>query len=174
MRYRRGPLTLYACWLVVAVAGCVAKGGGAAENAPLTVTVLQTGRQCAASGNDWRGTWITSPEVLREWMAACRSNIIVPRQDNVPDVDFSRFGVLAVEMGRRNTAGYGFDAAGVAGYLAGRTAVVAVNCYQPTPGAVTAQVITGPWILIQMPLAGYDGIRVTDQDARPLMEIERP
>jgi len=174
MSRRRRCLTLCACWMVFAAAGCMTMKSGATGNGPLAVTVLQMGRQCAASGNDWRGTWITSPEALREWMTTCRSNIVETRRDIVPDVDFSRFGVLAVEMGWRSSAGYGFDATGVKGYMTGGTVTVAVDCYKPGPGAMTAQVITSPWILIQLPLAGYVNIRVVDKDARPLIEIGRP
>jgi len=174
MRFQGYCLILLLCWLALASTGCISAAGGAHGDLPLPVTVLQTGRQCSASGNEWRGTWLTSPEALREWMAACRSNIVAPRRDYVPGVDFSRFGVLAVEMGMRNSAGYGFDTAGVAGYTAGRMVTVTVNCHQPAPGAITAQVITSPFILIQIPMDDYDGIRVLDRDARPLVEIGCP
>lgn len=176
MRFRECCFILFACWLVFASAGCAATGSSSAAGyGLLPVTVLQAGRQCATSGNAWRATWIASPDALREWVAACRSNVIRPRQDDVLAVDFSRFGVLAVEMGRRSSAGYGFDTAGVQGRVAGRVATVTVDCYRPDPGAITAQVITSPWILIQMPMGGYDGIRVVEKkDARLLIEIGRP
>lgn len=163
------------CLLALAAFGCVATGGGTVGDGSLPVTVLRTGQHCQSDTEGWRATWIASPEALREWVSACRSNVIEPLQGNMPSVDFERFGVLAVEMGWRNTAGYGFDAAGVEGEVAGRTATVAVKYHRPDPGAVTAQVITSPWMLVQMPLAGYDSIRVVDQqDARPLLQIERP
>lgn len=174
MRFRRGCSILSVCWLALAAAGCMAGKNGLAGEGPLPVTVLNTGRQCAASGEGWRAVWIASSEALREWSAECRANVIQTAPVDVPEVDFSRFAVLAVEMGRQSSAGYGFDADGVKGHVAGRTATVAVESYRPGPGAMTAQVITSPWILIQLPLGRYDAIRVVDKDARLLVQIERP
>lgn len=104
-------------------------------------------------------------------VSACSSHRIGAPSSTAPDVDFSRFGVLAVQMGQRPTAGYGFDVDGIRARASGRKATVELAHHGPAEGRMTAQVLTSPWILIQMPLGGYATIRVVDPEGRLLCDV---
>lgn len=147
---------------------------GQARETPLAATVLAAGRQCQPPPEGWRATWVSSFEGLRELSDRCRSHLMGAGSSSLPEVDFARFGVLAVEMGRRPSAGYGFDTDQVTAQAAGGTATVSITHFKPSPGAMTAQVITSPWILIQLPLADFHEIRVVDQAGTALVRIKRP
>jgi hypothetical protein len=89
-------------------------------------------------------------------------------------VDFDRFCVLAVEMGRKPSAGYEFDTQNISAQAVGDIATITLPHVQPPPGAITAQVMTAPWILIKLPAEGFHAIRVVDQSSALLTQIELP
>lgn len=160
--------------LAVVLSASVAMPMGQVRETPLAVMVLAAGRQCQPPPEGWRATWISSFEGLREMSDRCRSHLIGSGSSSLPDVDFTHFGVLAVEMGQRPSAGYGFDTQHVTAQAAGGIATVSLTHFKPSPGAMTAQVITSPWILIQLPLADFHEIRVVDQAGAALARIKRP
>jgi hypothetical protein len=82
--------------------------------------------------------------------------------------------VLAVEMGERPTTGYGFDTKTVTAYRAGDTAVIKLAYHQPEPGAVTAQMMTSPCILLRLPLESFCLVQVLDRNGRMLTQIAPP
>jgi hypothetical protein len=67
-----------------------------------------------------------------------------------PPVDLSKEMVVAVFLGSRNTGGYAVDVVSVGREASG---VVMVRYRERTPprGAVTAQVITAPYVIIAIP-----------------------
>jgi hypothetical protein len=79
-----------------------------------------------------------------------------------PAVDFPREGVLAVSMGQKRTAGYGLALAEPEVAIADGTATVVVRFDEPPPGAIVAQVLTSPCLLVRVPRAGIREIRVVD------------
>jgi hypothetical protein len=162
------------CWLVIGMAACAApRNVGMARETTLTTAVLNTGRHCASAPEGWKATWISSHRALRAKIAQCGANRI-GAADNVPEIDYTRHGVLVVEMGNRRTGGYGFDTEKVTVQVTGRTATVKLGIYQPAPGAPVTQALTAPWVMIQMPLGEYRSIRVVNQNALLLTEIELP
>ena len=166
---------LLACCLGVGMAACTASGSGDAgrETVP-PVTVLHTGSYCAPASDGWNAAWISSPRDLRGKIAQCGANRVGAAAGDVPEIDYSRYGVLVVEMGRRRSGGYGFDNEKLAVRVAGRTATVELGIRQPAAGMPVTQALTAPWVMIQMPLGKYRNIRVIDQHARFLTEIELP
>jgi hypothetical protein len=107
-------------------------------------------------------------------MEKCRSHRIGAVSDNLPDVDFDRFCVLAVEMGRRPSSGFGFKADEVTAKRVGKTVTVTLPHARPAPGLMAAQVMTSPWILIRVPLGKFSEIKVVDQDGVLLAQAQRP
>jgi hypothetical protein len=66
-----------------------------------------------------------------------------------PAVDFAKETVVAIFLGTRNTAGYTVDIAGVE-----RTPAAVIVHYrerQPAPDAVTAQMLTFPFVIAAIP-----------------------
>jgi hypothetical protein len=72
----------------------------------------------------------------------------------MPAVDFAREAVAAVFLGTRSTGGFGVEIVG-AGQKAGAF-VVQYRETKPGPGAITAQVITSPFLLVAMPKVDGD------------------
>jgi PrcB C-terminal len=106
----------------------------------ITFTTLAQGAQ---SG-------ITEPRqvVVRtsaEWQALWKEH----DSQAAPTVDFSRSIVVGVFLGTRPTAGYGVTIASIGAKPGG--AIVEYLERRPTPGRMTAQVITSPFILVTVP-----------------------
>lgn len=68
-----------------------------------------------------------------------------------PPVDFAREMVVGVFLGSRPTAGYGVDITGTR--QDGDAVVVEYRVTAPPPDAITAQVITSPYVLVALPAA---------------------
>ncbi len=149
--------------VVVLMTACKATPVGMERAAPLAVTVLHSARQCFPAPPGWTLSWVSNQRDYRALCNRCRGGFVGSLVDAAP-VDFSREGVLVVEMGRRPTTGYGFDAAGVSAAVSGQTAVVQVRVVTPAPGGVSAQMVTAPCLLLRMPRKGYKNIRVVDSE----------
>ena len=159
---------------MLAFSACLETSDPPAGKTPLSVEVLAAGGQCFPAPESWTAAWISSPEQLRETVNRCRADRIGGVAEKVPSVDFGRFGVLAVEMGRKRSAGYGFETGEVTAFAENGTATVILTCRQPASGAVTAQVMTAPWILVRMPSGAYRDIRIMDRNGRALTRISLP
>lgn len=171
MKCRSGLSYISVCWLIFAMSACMAAGGHSSKSA-LPVEVLISGRQCLPAPKSWTATWIASPDQFRGMISRCHANRFGSLPKPVPSIDFERFGVLVVEMGQQRSAGYGFEAEGVSASVENQTAIVRLECRRPPPGAITAQMLTSPWIMIRLPAGSYGNIRVVDQDSRFLARIE--
>jgi hypothetical protein len=66
-----------------------------------------------------------------------------------PKVDFSSTMVVGVFLGSRPQSGYGVQISRA--YTEGGNLVVEYVVRKPEPGAMTAQVVTAPYILVQVP-----------------------
>ena len=174
MRYSFFSAMLAYC-LVVGIAACAApRNDETTREIALPATVLRTGQYCTPASDGWKSTWISSPQSLRAKIAQCSANRVGIAAGNVPEIDYTRHGVLVVEMGRRRSGGYGFDPEGVTGWVTGRTATVELGIRQPAEGARVTQALTAPWVMIQMPRGEYRNIEVVNQHAQLLTKIELP
>jgi hypothetical protein len=171
---KRLMVSLIAFSLIVIASSGEAFAGGQFREIPMEVTVIAEGGQCEPTSDGWRATWIASSDALEAAMKRCRSHRIGAPSDNLPHVDFNRFGVLAVEMGRRSSAGYGFETDKMTARRTGKTVTVTLPYMQPAPDAMTAMVMTAPWILIRIPLESFNEIRVVDQAGALLDRIDLP
>lgn len=162
------------CCLMIVVAACVASTGGQPGKAPLSVETILTSQICLPSADSWTVTWISSQDEFQKMFARARSNRIGGPSQGPPSIDFASNGVLAVEMGEKPTAGYGFDTDALTVSITEDTAVVKLPHRQPVPGTATAQMVTSPCILLQLSKGGYRSIRVVDQNGRTLSEVTVP
>ena len=86
-----------------------------------------------------------------EWAALWRLH--AGDQAPPPKVDFTTRMVVAVFLGSRPSAGYAVEVSGTK--TAGKTLIVEWSERRPTPGNVSAQVITSPSHLVSIPK--FDG-----------------
>jgi protease stability complex PrcB-like protein len=106
----------------------------------ITFTTLAQGAQSGIA--EPRQVVVRTPA---EWQALWKEHGSKP----APEVDFSRSAVVGVFLGTRPTAGYGVTITSI-GAKAG-VATVEYLERRPTPGRMTAQVITSPFILVTVP-----------------------
>ncbi len=149
--------------LMVAVAACAASRKATPTEIPLLVEPILSSQICLPAAKNWTATWISSQDSLRQMMSRVLSHRIGGISHKVPPIDFSSYGILAVEMGEQRTAGYGFDSKAVSAYMTGTIAVVKLVWHRPDPGSHTAQLMTSPCILLRLPKKSYNTIRVIDK-----------
>jgi len=75
----------------------------------------------------------------------------------MPAIDFSKESVVAVFMGSRNTAGYSVTI--LSTIEGGGALVVKYRETRPTPGGVTAQVLTFPYHIVAIPKVTATNVR---------------
>lgn len=87
-----------------------------------------------------------------EWAALWRVHGMARER---PKIDFTREMVVGVFIGSRPTAGFGVDIVGVAEESGGSPSdprfVVRYREKTPGPDAITAQVLTSPYVLVSVP-----------------------
>jgi hypothetical protein len=101
-------------------------------------------------------SWVDSPRqaVARtpdEWARLYKAHA---PDKQPPAVDFSKEMVLAVFLGSRPTAGYGVEIIGTK--EANGALTVQYRQTRPPPGAITAQVITMPYVMVAVPARAGD------------------
>jgi hypothetical protein len=162
-----------AAWMTLMAV--LALGAGCAQpepdqNATLPVRSLYGDGQC---GGLERPTvvWIADAETWRSWHGRITSaRLPAPAP---PAVDFSREGVLLLAMGSRSTAGYALSLAEESATVRDGVLTVRVDWREPPSGALLAQVMTSPCLLVKMPAASFERIRVVDQQGRLRLEGAR-
>lgn len=146
-----GSLALAAVLLAVAC--------GAHRHGVVKTAVVRASAQCGGEADGPSARWIATEGGLR---AALGSGGAFGAERASPAVDFSKEGVLAVFMGQRRTAGHGLALHEPDVAVADRVATVVVRFEEPQPGAMVAQVLTSPCLLLRFPKAGIREVRVVD------------
>ncbi|MFO7642228.1 MAG: protease complex subunit PrcB family protein [Candidatus Competibacteraceae bacterium] len=146
-------------------AGCAQPEPGA--NATLPVQSSYSDSQCVGLERP-TVMWIADAETWRSWYGRITSTRLPAPPP--PAVDFSREGVLLLAMGSRSTAGYGLSLAEGAATVRDGVLTVRVDWGEPPPGALLAQVMTSPCLLVKMPAASFERIRVVDQQGQVRLE----
>jgi hypothetical protein len=123
----------------------------------VTATVVRTSTQCGGEASGPSARWIGTAGAFHAAMGAGGT---FGSEMGTPD--FRKEGVLALFMGQRPTAGYGLALHDPTVAIANRVATVVVRVEEPQPGAMVAQVLTSPCLLIRMPRQGIQQIRVVD------------
>ncbi len=78
--------------------------------------------------------------------------------------------MVAISRGRQPTPGYSLTLEGA--HRRGRTAVVSVQWHVPKPGAVLAQVITYPCLVVALPQADFRRVEAVDQSGALLGSLD--
>jgi hypothetical protein len=126
--------------------------------ASVTAAVLRAGTQCGGDVTGPSARWISTEGVLRAAMGAGGAFGV---EADLP-VDFRKEGVLAVYMGQRPTAGFRLALHDPTVAIADGVGKVVVRFEEPEPGAMVAQVLTSPCLLLRMPKQGIRQLRVVD------------
>lgn len=93
-----------------------------------------------------------------------------------PSVNFDKWVVAGAFLGRRPTAGYSIDLVrDEAVAKAGDSwLVLDVVVNEPPEGAVTAQVLTSPYVLVRLPRGMWEGVHFRGADGKELSGLRIP
>ncbi len=154
--------------LAFALAACAGAEGGRAPYT-LSATQIEADPHCRLRDSGPEAMWIGH---AGKWAAVYPRVIRHAPERELPPIDFTRSGVLLVGMGQQPTAGYAVALASSEVEVAGSKAIVRVRWTPPPPGAVTAQVITSPCLLVELPRGAYGEILVEDVLGRRIAELK--
>lgn len=110
------------------------------QHADPALRVLDRGGQSGIE--EARQVVVTSPDQLD---ALWRRHSTRPR----PTIDFAKESVVGIFLGTRTTAGYGVEIVSIA--RSGPGTLVRCREVAPPPDAVTAQLLTFPYIIVAVP-----------------------
>ncbi len=140
---------------VAVLGGCAAHRHGVA-----TAVVVHAGSQCGGTGAGPSARWIGDEAALRSALfggASIGGAGVAP-----PPVDLSREGVVLVSAGTRPTAGWTIALGEESVALADGVATIVVRIDGPAAGAIVAQVLTSPCLLVRLPREGIREVRIVD------------
>lgn len=163
MKY--GLLSFWALMML----GLISCGGMSSQKSTSTtipITVLLEADQCQVQDIVSSAIWARKAEQLDFSLS---QQIKAAHPDAIP-WDSDTLGVLVIHMGRQPTGGYRLSlAVPIIEARRGR-GIVNVTRHRPDIGAVVAQVITSPCLVLQFPYKDLKFLRVHDQDGRLLAE----
>lgn len=108
--------------------------------------------QCNTAGKESRVELFTSTAAVRAWAE--------PRGLRLPEV-LAEAPHVVVELGQRNTTGYGL-AISRSAVLRGGLLILKGTFISPAPGRVVAQALSSPCVLVQLPPGRYSAVEVQD------------
>jgi hypothetical protein len=122
--------------------------------------VIRSGPTCGGDAAGASARWLGDEAALRAALAAGAplGGAAAP----APPVDFRREGVVLVASGRHPTAGHALSLHDAEVAVAGGVATLVVRFEEPPPGAILAQVVTSPCLLVRLPRGGAREVRIVD------------
>lgn len=132
-----------------------AEGKGCSADREVPVAVIRGGAQC---GGEAAGPSVRRLASAEELAAAFSAELGAA----APAADFEGAAVLLVASGQRPTAGHAVELLAPRAPVKDGVAVVQVALRAPAPGAVAAQVVTSPCLVVAVPRAGLAEVKVAD------------
>lgn len=150
-----------------------AEGGGCKADREVPVEVVLSSPHCGGQGEGLSVGRLRSVEELRA-RAPLETTLGGPAEAAAepPALDLEREAVLVVRMGQRPTAGYAIELARPVALVKGKVAAVQIALRSPAPGAMTAQVVTSPCLVVKLPKEGIDEVKVADGELNVLAEVK--
>jgi hypothetical protein len=153
--------TAFACSFFLFLPGCKSTANSSVV-ASWPVEVIAKSQYCASRNTASSLTIIRDSHALKQfYQVVHRSQMIEQKQ--MPVVDFSRFIVALVEMGKRNTGGYSLRLNGADMKIHNDIGVIKLDWISPAPGSIVTQAITSPCLMLQVPRKGISSLQIVDQ-----------
>lgn len=147
-------------WIVLVSLGLSACAGMpdwfSRENS-VEVSEVARSYYCNSQGPDVRVTLMADVAAVEAWQQSHGTSLGDAR---LPQGPFA-----LVEMGERNSGGYGLAISRLAGRR-GDTLILRGTFIAPAADAITTQAISSPCVLVSLPREGYAAVEVIDQDGR--------
>jgi hypothetical protein len=144
--------------------GCVNTPPGAAADANgIAIEQVHAGSVCSGSPRDPKAVWINSHQDLkRHWQRMLRHRLGTGKP-SIPQVEWETHGIVMVHMGRKTTGGYRLEPAQSHGRIQAGKVLIMINWVEPPAGAITAQMITSPCLLLKIQRGEYHAVVIVDQ-----------
>ncbi|MEE8574100.1 MAG: protease complex subunit PrcB family protein [Thermodesulfobacteriota bacterium] len=133
------------------------------ERQSLSASVLYTATTCGRAEKESKLTWINNSDDFKRVYGGLLKQSFGLKENPRPKIDFKKNGVLLIEMGSRPTAGYAVESSNKGVRVIGSLVEVNTHWIKPAPGAILAQIITSPCLMISFTASEYSIIRVIDQ-----------
>ena len=171
--YQKKHSLRFYMWAVVLVLLPTACSNTAAKNLSAnTVSELYAGFHCGIVGDGKTGAgrapsieWV-SDQLLLERAFTRLSRQFSTASTRAPELDFKRTRVAIIYMGQQPSAGYSLQLARNEFRTYKDVAEITLEWKKPTPGMMSAQVITNPCIVVQLPVADYRQFQVVDTSGK--------
>lgn len=146
--------------LLGGLAACVTKTAG--TNVP-AVEVLSKSVRCSFFEEEGKAIWLANEEHLTaEWKKIDTQGLSFPAV-KAPEIDFAHEGVVAVFMGQRSTAGHYIALEPQTPIIEKGAMLLSLQYVSPPEGAMAAQVMTSPCLLVKVKKGTFESIHIVDQ-----------
>lgn len=132
-------------------------GGLLQRESSAEVSEVARSSQCNSQGPETRISLLRDAAAVTAWQEQRGVNFNGAR---LPQGPFA-----LVEMGERNSGGYGLAISRLAGRRSGDL-ILRGTFVAPGAGDMSTQAITSPCVLVSLPREGYDTVEIVDQDGR--------
>jgi hypothetical protein len=162
-----------------------AEGGGCKADREVPVQVVSAGPTCGEQGEGVTARLLASADDLRAAMApqdtqgggeggAQPPDTLGAAEPQAKEVapDFAREAVLLLSMGQQPSAGYALELARPVAFVKGKVAALQVVVRSPAPGAMTAQVVTRPCLVVKLAKEGLDEVKVANAEQKVLAGVK--
>jgi len=154
---------LWLCLLLLLVSACKTDAVQEPAAAVVKATLLAQSSFCQAESTAPFMRLLTDDVAYKSVYSQARASV-PGNTDSPPAVDFARFSVIAVYMGRRRTSGYQLGLASQSARVGeNKNLHLLVSWSEPPAGTLLAQVMTSPCMLVTIQKGSYSGIRVIDE-----------
>ncbi|MEM7735847.1 MAG: protease complex subunit PrcB family protein [Deinococcota bacterium] len=107
-------------------------------------------------------------ELIELWNIAYGNQLAQPP---LPEVDFARQSIIGIFVGERPTGGYSLQARSVV--IEGNDVYIGLQENSPPEGAITTQVLTSPWLMVQVNRPALDVAWIRDAQTNDLIAVAR-
>lgn len=156
------------------LSGCVNTPPGAAADATVELDPVHTGSVCSGAPRVPKAMWIDSRQALNLQWKRMLSHRIGEGKPPTPQVEWDTHGILLVHMGQKTTGGYRLELAHPHGRLQAGSALVTINWIEPPAGAIAAQMITSPCLMLKIQRGEYRSVEIVDQSGRQRARVDLP
>jgi hypothetical protein len=158
MRHRMAIYTANA--LAMATAGCGDELSPRAVSEEVVVETLYQGTQCPKPETDGQVFNLAESD-LAAFLAKTDTSFGGPRRDPI-SVDSRQQTVIWVDVGSKPTAGYSLRLRADTAFVEGRTLLLPVEYLEPADGAMVAQVLTQPCLVVLVAAVDLAEVRLLD------------
>jgi hypothetical protein len=164
-------MILIFCFLLLACGSLPSQQGTHAKQADW-IAVIASGVMSPHIDQKSNATWIASSEDFKNVLSGFEKLQMSDKKMPLPNIDFSKFGVIFVAMGQKPTGGYSLSFDASLSSQAGNKATIGIRFNRPDQGAVLTQAITSPYIMLKLSKECCSKVIIIDEEKEILFEIK--